>query len=430
MRPRQQPGTLGNISITQATNGSWRANAWLYDHQGQRQRLRATAATPDEAIDALRKRATERLKGIPSAITADMTMDQATRVWFGLLDGRSDTLSERTISHYKYWGEIIINTCANLALADLTVGTCEAIIERIRIEHGAATARSGKKALSLILGTATRHGALPSNPVRDTARLEGPAKIESALTAAGFHYLLEMVTEWRRNQRGGTQPDRDLLYDAILLTTATSCRPSELLAFRRCDLTDTRDPQTGTRVAKLYLCGKIVNVPQQGAVREPHPKRRSQSRIITLPEFAYSAIDRRLTLTHHDPEALLFATATGRPRSVSNLERLLRSFRTDHRQEIELDLGIPFDEFTWKLFRRTAATLIGEAAGISLASSLLGHAQEATTERHYRVRRAEVNPQTAAILDEQLKSTPTPPPPPAPPSEPSNVIQFPSKKRV
>ncbi len=43
-----------------------------------------------------------------------------------------------------------------------------------------------------------------------------------------------------------------------------------------------------------------------------------------------------LALAEKGPEALLFPTKTGKPMSVSNYERLLRSFIDDNRDKIEV----------------------------------------------------------------------------------------------
>ena len=176
-----------------------------------------------------------------------------------------------------------------------------------------------------------------------------------------------------------------------------------MIAIRNRDIHSSID-SNGTVTVKIELCGKIINVPGEGAVRDGQLKRARQARIITIPKFAHHAIIRRQQFVGHHPDTLLFATSTGRARSVSNIERLLRTFRNDNKQAIVEELGIPLDEFTWKLFRRTAATIVDEDGGIALASSLLGHASQQTTERHYRVRHPEVNPQTATILDLKIQS--------------------------
>lgn len=449
-RPRNEPGTLGNITTTPTPSGRWFADAWFFDHQRQRHRLRATGTTPADAERHLRERADERLRTGHQQITADMTVRDAITAWIRATEARQPAISTRTVDLYRDWGRQLADTCGDLLMHQLTVGACDAILQRIREERSIAAARNTKKALSLLCGLAARHGALTHNPVRDTTRLHGTAKIESSLTGPAFRRLRELITEWRTDQSGGTQPDRVLLDAAVVLMCATSMRPSEVLALRRRDITDATRPD-GTRDVAVDVRGKIVQVRGEGAVRDPIPKHQRQSRTISLPQFAHPVIDwLQARCPAPDDDALLFATATGRPRSVSNLERLVRTFRDDHADRIESELGVPASEFTCKLFRRTAATVVDAHAGVDLAAELLGHADAQTTRRHYAVKLPRVSGQTALLLDEHLGHQPdtidpAPPPParkfasprgkpnpapaqprrdPDPDALPDNVIQF------
>jgi integrase len=145
----------------------------------------------------------------------------------------------------------------------------------------------------------------------------------------------------------------------------------------------------------------IVSTKAQGTHRKDSPKRSRQRRSIALPSMAAAAVRRRLALAEPDPEASLFPTKTGRSLSVSNYERLLRSYIDDERANL-LKLGVDVDEYTTHIYRRTAATLIERVAGITLASRLPGHANEQTTRNSYVVTADQVDPVTAEILDEVL----------------------------
>ncbi|MGX5696427.1 hypothetical protein ACWKWP_09535 [Agromyces soli] len=87
--------------------------------------------------------------------------------------------------------------------------------------------------------------------------------------------------------------------------------------------------------------------------------------------------------------------------SVSNYERLLRTFVEDNRAAL-ITLDVDIDEYSTHLYRRTTATLVERAAGITLASRLLGHANEQITRASYVVSAVEVDPITIDILDEIL----------------------------
>ncbi|UOR02397.1 hypothetical protein MUN77_03515 [Leucobacter allii] len=87
--------------------------------------------------------------------------------------------------------------------------------------------------------------------------------------------------------------------------------------------------------------------------------------------------------------------------SVSNYERLLRSFIDDNREAL-VRLGVDPDQYSTHAYRRTVATQIERHAGITLASRLLGHASEQTTRISYVVSAEEVDPSTAEIMDRIL----------------------------
>lgn len=72
--------------------------------------------------------------------------------------------------------------------------------------------------------------------------------------------------------------------------------------------------------------------------------------------------------------------------SVSNYERLLRTFVEDNSAAL-IALDVDVEEYSTDLYRRTTATLVERAAGITLASRLLRHANEQITRELRRLRR-------------------------------------------
>lgn len=150
------------------------------------------------------------------------------------------------------------------------------------------------------------------------------------------------------------------------------------------------------------FAGTITQTRAEGIRRKPAPKRTRQTRRIALPSFAATAIRRQLADAGSDAESYLFKTPAGRPWSVSNFERLLRSFVSDNEGALNA-ARIPVGEFSTHIFRRTAATLIEAAAGITLPSRLLGHANEQVTRASYLVIAEMVDPVTAEILDDALR---------------------------
>ncbi|WP_240607493.1 tyrosine-type recombinase/integrase [Cryobacterium aureum] len=169
-----------------------------------------------------------------------------------------------------------------------------------------------------------------------------------------------------------------------------SLRIGECRGLRRCDVDMTTLPPT------LIVNGTIVSTKAQGTHRKNSPERSRQRRSIALPSMAASAVRVRLALAEPDPEAFLFPTRTGRSLSVSNYERQLRAFVEDERTHL-VGLGVDVDEYTTHIYRRMAATLIEWAAGITLASRLLDHANEQTTRNSYVVTADMFDPVTAEI---------------------------------
>ena len=78
--------------------------------------------------------------------------------------------------------------------------------------------------------------------------------------------------------------------------------------------------------------------------------------------------------------------------------RLLRSFIDDNRDQL-VRLGVEVDEYSTHIYRRTTATLVERAAGLTIASRLLGHANEMVTRNSYVITAAQVDVVTADILD-------------------------------
>ncbi|WP_299088154.1 site-specific integrase [uncultured Microbacterium sp.] len=88
---------------------------------------------------------------------------------------------------------------------------------------------------------------------------------------------------------------------------------------------------------------------------------------------------------------------------MSNYEPLLRTFVYGNAAALTA-WGVDVDVFTTHLYRGTTATFVARAAGITLASRLLGHAREQITRASYVVCAVKVDLITIDILDEVLGS--------------------------
>jgi hypothetical protein len=99
----------------------------------------------------------------------------------------------------------------------------------------------------------------------------------------------------------------------------------------------------------ILIDGTVIQNKAQGIQRKNAPKRTRQRRRVALPALAADAVRRRLALAEKGLEALLFPTKTGKPMSVSNYERLLRSFIDDNRDEL-VRLGVNVDEYSTHIY--------------------------------------------------------------------------------
>jgi integrase len=393
-KPRLRAGELGVIQILTLPSGRVQARALLCDELGATQRIKASGATAEEASAALRSRAATVLHdtGGPQ-LGLDATVAEACAVF--LQDKRrSGTVEQSTLEVYEASIRfVIVPTCGDLLLRDFTVRRCNRILTEIKTEKSLSAARKARSVLSQVCATGIEWEILTANPVRDARRLPLPEKKTAVLTPGQLTEVQRLMRAWRAGEgASGPRPNVALLENAMWIMVGTSMRIGEVLALRRCDVDVTADPPTALVDATLRYDR------EHGQSRKPAPKRTRQRRRIALPSFTAAAVRHQLGVTETGPAVFLFATRTGRPLSVSNYERLLRGFVDDNHAALRR-LGIDVDQFSTHIFRRSAATIVEAAAGITLASRLLGHANEQVTRASYVVSAEMVDPATAQILE-------------------------------
>ncbi len=394
-RPRLRAGEIGRIRVVPLPSGLFQASALMRDEVGDSHRLKVSRATEAEARLALEERAAAiRFDGVGHVLDARSTVADAAAVFLATKRG-SQLVEVSTVETYEHSVKhVVIPACGELLLVDLTVARCNRILQRIRETKSLSAARKARSMLSQICATATEHGVLTINPVRDARRPPLPPKKTSVLTSEQVGRVRDLIRDWRADGRHhGPRPNAALLEDAMWIMLGTSARIGEVLALRRCDVDVTTLPPT------LLVDATMRQTRSAGLERKPAPKRARQTRRIALPSFAAAAIRRRLAIAERHAEASLFMTRTGKSISTSNYERLLRSF-VDDSQDALRAAGINVEQFTTHIFRRTAATTVEAAAGITLASRLLGHANEQVTRASYVVSAEMVDPLTAQIIDD------------------------------
>lgn len=398
-RPRIPAGEIGTIHITRLATG-YRARAQTRDDGGNLHQLRVVADTEEEARALLLRRVETLSSSAFSGLDSRNTIAEAGAVWLEQIRARAvaGSLSFSTYESYETTlRRLVVPHCGGITLGALTVGRCDRIIQAILLEKSVSAARRARAVLGLICGYAVRDDAIPFNPVRDVRRLPLPEKKTSILTPAQIAGIRELMEHWREDQSDGPRPNHRALIDGMDIMLGTSARVGECIGLRRRDVDITTAPPT------MLIDGTIIQNKEQGIIRKNAPKRTRQRRRVALPALAAAAVRRRLALAPSGPDALLFGAKNGNPISVSNYERLLRSFVDDNREALER-LGVEVDEYSTHIYRRTTATLVERAAGLTLASRLLGHANEQITRASYVVSAEEVDPITVEILDELLGS--------------------------
>ncbi|MGJ0203038.1 tyrosine-type recombinase/integrase [Leucobacter sp. gxy201] len=387
---------MGSVQITKLSNGKFRARARARDDAGDLHQLVTVAETEEFARQDLDKRKLGLSTGSSSGLTRNDTIADAAKAWLEQVHTRATvgSLSFSTYENYEISVRCtLLPRCGGIALGALTVGRCDRIIQAILLERSISAARRARSVFNMICAFAVRDDAIPFNPVRDVQRLPLPPKKTSILTPEQIAGIRELMAHWQEiRKRGGPRADYRALVDGMDIMLGTSARIGECLALRRRDVDMTTNPPT------LSINGTNVDHRGKGTSRKDSPKRTRQIRRAALPAMAATAVRRRLALAASGPDALLFPTRTGALFSVHNYERLLRSFIDENREAL-LKLEVEVDEYSTHIYRRTVATLIERNAGITLASRLLGHANEQITRASYVVSQEQVDPVTVDILD-------------------------------
>ncbi|MDM4761932.1 tyrosine-type recombinase/integrase [Galbitalea sp. SE-J8] len=356
-RPPLPIGSWGNISATKA-GGVWRARTRFRDFDGTTRTVeRSSSKSEGAAKNALRDYLTKRIH-TPDADTIgpETTVQAAAEKWYlDEIEGQQQrAYAHNTQTRYAICIDAIIRGLGQMRLRELTTARADVFIRALAGNSGPSAAKTTKTVLSGVLGMAARLGAIPTNPVRDVGRVRVATPIVRTLS---FEQLVDiralLVAETERRQR-----DSDLL-DPVEMFVATGARIGEVFAIRWEDLSLDDDISTVT------ISGTVIRVTREGLVRQGHPKTGKSFRTLLLPAHAVEMLGRRERTSE-----FVFASARGGLRDPNN-------FRTQWRHAIaETEYA---DWVTPHTFRKTVADVLGEGK----ATEQLGHADKATTRRHY-----------------------------------------------
>ncbi|SDC92295.1 Site-specific recombinase XerD [Geodermatophilus telluris] len=378
-RPPLPVGTFGKIDFLVVGKGRVRARASVRDFDGRRRFVTRYGSTRAHAERRLREALRDRNGMATPAATADSRLAAAAALW--LAEVEASELAAGTKRLYRLVVDsYVLPRLGELRLREVTVPAVDRLLTAVRAGHGAGAAKSTRSVLSGILALAVRHGALPTNPVRETTlrRTARPTKTPRALTVAEAQHL-------RKELAADPEAVRLDLPEFVDLTLGTGVRIGEACA--------VRPTAVDLDAATLAITATVVRVPGRGLVIQEVPKSDTGRRTIALPPVVVGLLRRRCAAVPPDADPpVLFRSPQGRLRDPNNTSGDLRS---------ALDRA-GFDWVTSHTFRKTVATRLDEA-GLSARqiADHLGHTRPSLTQDVYMGRRL-ASPEAAAALQRTL----------------------------
>lgn len=365
-RPRLSPGTYGNIYSTQNPNGTWTAKARFRDLDGKTRLIERTAPSKAKAELRLKEHLTERahqhqsseLKGTsPVSVLAAQWWEHYEEQGKGAVQTVRMYQDALRLHLLPRLGELTLNEC--------TPGRLTLHMKGIATDHGYASAKRAKSVLSNMFKFAVSRDAVTRNPVRD---VQLPAQPKSQVKALSYFEAVKLREQLTDDVRA--------VLDVLL---GTGCRIGEVLALRWEDL-DLRPGRSS-----VSINGTLVHDENGKLVRQSHPKSKTSEQHLFLPEFVAEMLrDRKenhmpphaRTTAWAVPSAYVFPSTIGTAWEPNN-------FRKKWRAQVA---AAGFPGLKPHEIRKTVATYLANAEGISAASLQLGHSSEAITEQHYVAR--------------------------------------------
>ena len=376
-RPPLAVGTFGKIDFLVLGAKRVRARASFRDFDGRRRLVTRYGETRAHAERRLREALRDRSGPADDESTADRRLSSMAAAWLAEVDDSDLAPNTRRLYHFAV-DAYLLPGMGELRLREVTVPAVDRLLTAVRRNHGPGAAKSARSALSGILGLAVRHGALPSNPVREV-----PGRRAHRRPTAGPRALtLEESQQLRERLAADGEAARLDLPDLVNFMLGTGVRIGEACALRWSAV------DLGAGVARIEAT--TVRVRGHGLLIQEFPKTIAGRRTIALPGWVIDLLDRRRQQQLVTPgDAVVFPSPSGRLRDPHNTSRDLRT---------ALDRA----DFAWvtsHVFRKTVATRLDEA-GLSARqiADHLGHTRPSLTQDVY-LGRGLASPEAAAALD-------------------------------
>jgi integrase len=376
-RPPTPVGSFGAITHIQRPDGTWSARTYIRDTDGNRRLVARRGRTRAAADRALKTALTDRTPPTQGTLSASTPVRELAERWFAnvqqeVTDGTKSPNTARLYRHYL--DRHILPGIGALRLSEATVPRLDEFITAVRKRSGTAAAKACRSALSSMLGQAARHGAIPTNPVRDIGRLPGVRR-----TVKARSLTLAECRRWIAQLEADPAAARRDLPDLTRWLLATGVRIGEAIAVDWSSIDMER--------ATVEIDYKVMRVKGAGLRRTRRTKSDAGHRTLPLPAFAMNMLERRRATS--GGTGPLFPDNRGGWRDPSNLSRELRQARGS-------------GEFAWvtsHVFRKTCATLLdeGDLSARQIADQL-GHSKVSMTQDNYLGRRL-TSRRTAETLD-------------------------------
>ncbi len=314
-RPPLPVGTWGAIRTEKLGPNRHRARARFRDYDGKTRDAEATGATGPAATRALQAKLRDRIAPNDDEITRETRISRLVELWIEEITSE-ERIAPQTIQRYQTSTRTaILPALGDLRIREASVGRLDRLLRDIARDRPSA-AKGVKVALGQMFALAVRHGAIPTNPVRDTSRIRKPRRKVVALTDQNLQTVRAAIRQWQQPVPGkpGPRHTGDLA-DIVDLMLATGARIGEILALRWEDLNLAAERPT------LTICGTLVFVKGKGFFRQPWTKSDAGYRMITLPRFAVGMLLARKVIAADNPHNAILASRRGTWLSPNNIRR-------------------------------------------------------------------------------------------------------------
>lgn len=413
-RPPLEVGTYGKIDFQHQVNAHdearVRARAHFRDLDGVRRQVTKWGRTKAAAERALKTALRDRATPGGSEITASTRVAELADRWLVQMDRGGK--SSNTMRVYRLAvASYVKPRIGGLRLREVGTPAVDRALTRVVDAAGSGAARTTRSVLSGMFGLAARHGAISSNPVRETSTITTRRKVVRALTRDE----VDDITTHLRSDPRAVELD---LYDLVVFMLGTGVRIGEACAIRA-GTNPEGEQLLDLAAGTVEINATVVRVAGRGLLVQQWPKTDAGWRRLALPPDVVSMIERRRGEKRLTPPlGIVFGSPGGHLRDPSNTSGDLRVIldgidcqRCDGRgwlpgeqdakgrpKRVRCDAG-RFSWVTSHVFRKTVATRLDEA-GLSARqiADQLGHAHPSLTQDVYMGRKV-VTAEAARLLD-------------------------------